>query len=55
MHYIFDVISICETWFNEYNMNIYDLQVYNSFHTTKNHKKLVASLFILRVHFLQIK
>ena len=38
IHNTFDVTSICETWFNEYNMNLFELQVYTSFHTIRNHK-----------------
>ena len=39
IHNTFDVISICETWFNEFNMNLFELQGYTSFHTIRNHKK----------------
>ena len=52
IHNTFDVISICETWFNEFNMNLFELPLFTLLEITK---KLVASLFILRVHFLQIK
>ena len=39
IHNTFYVISICETWFNEFNMNLFVLQGYTSFHTIRNHKK----------------
>ena len=39
IHNTFDVISISETWFNEFNMNLFELQGYTSFHTIRNHKK----------------
>ena len=39
IHNTFDVISIYETWFNEFNMNLFELQGYTSFHTIGNNKK----------------
>ena len=39
IHNIFDVISIFETWLNEFNMNLFELLGYTSFHTIRNHKK----------------
>ena len=42
-----DVISICETWFNEFNMNLFELQGYTSFHTIRNHiKASCVSIYI---------
>ena len=56
IHNKFEVISICETWFNKFNMNLFgiyrDIPLFIILEITK---KLVKSLFILRVHFLQIK
>ena len=31
----FDIISICETWFNQYNLQLYNIEGYISFHTTR--------------------
>ena len=35
---IFYVISICKTWFNEFNNYLFELQGYTSFHTIINDK-----------------
>ena len=29
---IFDIISICETWFNQYNLQLYNIEGYISLH-----------------------
>ena len=40
------IISICETWFNEFNMNIFELQGYINIHTIRNHTKKAGGVSI---------
>ena len=46
IHNTFDVISICETGFNEFNMNLFELQGYTSYHTIGNQKKSWWRLYL---------